>query len=126
MVLSRALADEGHYPAIDIEGSISRAMPNIISQEHLTSAQRLRYLYSRYQQSRDLISVGAYVAGSDPDTDLAIERLPAIRNFLQQGLKESFNVASSVAQLQTVLAPPKNQLQDPGANQQGRDLTIGR
>ncbi|ARN75412.1 flagellar protein export ATPase FliI [Oceanicoccus sagamiensis] len=125
VVLSRALADEGHYPAIDIEGSISRAMPNIISPEHLQSAQRLRYLYSRYQQSRDLISVGAYVAGSDPETDLAIERLPSIRNFLQQGLRESFTMAASVAELQTVLAPPKTMQADP-ASQQGRDLAIGR
>jgi flagellum-specific ATP synthase len=107
VVLSRALADEGHYPAIDIEGSISRAMPNIISAEHLRSAQRLRHLYSRYQQSRDLISVGAYVAGSDIETDIAIERLPAIRQFLRQGLQESFDLATSVAQLNDVIKPPK-------------------
>ncbi|MFA7554507.1 MAG: flagellar protein export ATPase FliI [Spongiibacteraceae bacterium] len=106
VVLSRALADEGHYPAIDIEGSISRAMPNIISPEHLALAQKLRHLYSRYQQSRDLISVGAYVAGSDPETDVAIERLPSIRKFLQQGLRESVKVAASVAELKAVLQPP--------------------
>ncbi len=113
VVLSRALADEGHYPAIDIEGSISRAMPNIVAPEHLASAQRLRHLYSRYQQSRDLISVGAYVAGSDPETDAAIERLPAIKKFLQQGLKESMSVAMSVAELKSILTPPK-----PAATQQ--------
>ena len=126
IVLSRSLADEGHYPAIDIEGSISRAMPNIISQQHFNSAQRLRYLYSRYQQSRDLISVGAYVAGSDTETDTAIERLPFISKFLQQGLNESFNLAASVAELQTVLTPPKSLSQDAGGNQQTRDLTMGR
>ena len=101
-------------------------MPNIISEEHFNSAQRLRYLYSRYQQSRDLINVGAYVAGSDLETDAAIERLPFIRKFLQQGLKESFNLAASVAELKAMLAPPKNVPQDAGANQQTRDLTIGR
>lgn len=127
VVLSRALADEGHYPAIDIEGSISRAMPNIISQQHLNSAQRLRYLYSRYQQSRDLISVGAYVAGSDPETDMAIERLPAIRQFLQQGLTESYNMNTSVAQLETVIAPQhESATNSPAANKQGRELTMGR
>ncbi len=113
VVLSRALADEGHYPAIDIEASISRAMPNIVDPDHLKSAQRLRHLYSRYQQSRDLISVGAYVAGSDPETDAAIERLPAIKNFLQQGLRESMKLAPSVAELKSVIAPPKAANQQP-------------
>jgi len=113
IVLSRELADEGHYPAIDIEASISRAMPNIISEEHLASARRLRHLYSRFQQSRDLISVGAYVAGSDPETDAAIERMPAIRRFLQQGLGESFNVAASVAEMRSLINPPKASSQEP-------------
>lgn len=106
VVLSRTLADEGHYPAVDIEGSISRAMPSVIGPEHLQAAQRLRHLYSRYQQSRDLISVGAYVPGSDPETDAAIERLPAIREFLRQGLRESVDLATSVAQLEAVIQPP--------------------
>jgi flagellum-specific ATP synthase len=105
IVLSRDLADEGHYPAINIEGSISRVMPNIVSEEHLASAQKLRQMYSRYQQSRDLISVGAYVTGSDRDTDMAIEKIPAIRNFLTQGLKEAINFSTSVLQLQHVVSP---------------------
>ena len=109
IVLSRAIADEGHYPAIDIEGSISRAMQNI---KQLKQAQRLRFLYSRYQQSRDLISVGAYVAGSDPETDLAIEKLPAIKTFLQQGLNESFDVESSFQLLNTLLATAVQQQPD--------------
>jgi flagellum-specific ATP synthase len=109
VVLSRTLADEGHYPAIDIEGSISRAMPNVVSREHLAMAQRVRQLYSRYQQSRDLISVGAYVAGSDPETDLAIERLPAIRQFLTQNLDESVSAKASLAQLQLVIKKPLQQ-----------------
>ncbi|MEE8057157.1 MAG: flagellar protein export ATPase FliI [Pseudomonadales bacterium] len=124
VVLSRVLADEGHYPAIDLEGSISRAMPNIISPEHLQSAQRLRHLYSRYQQNRDLISVGAYVAGSDPETDAAIERLPAIRNFLQQGLTESVDLEASVVQLQSVIIPLKQSPSQVG-NSLGQD-TLGQ
>ncbi|WP_339673707.1 flagellar protein export ATPase FliI [Dasania marina] len=112
IVLSRAIADEGHYPAIDIEGSISRAMQNIVTDKQLKQAQRLRFLYSRYQQSRDLISVGAYVAGSDPETDLAIEKLPAIKTFLQQGLNESFDVESSFQLLNTLLATAVQQQPD--------------
>ncbi len=106
LVLSRTLADEGHYPAIDLEGSISRAMPSVVSAEHMQLAQRLRHLYSRYQQSRDLINVGAYVPGSDPETDAAIERLPVIRQFLQQSLNEAVNFGTSLAQLHAVLNPP--------------------
>src|SRR5690606_31335645 len=76
VVLSRRLAEEGHYPAIDIEASISRAMPQIVPPDHLRQAQQLKQLYARYQQSRDLISVGAYAAGSDPLTDKAIAAMP--------------------------------------------------
>jgi len=103
VVLSRALADEGHYPAIDIEASISRAMPNVVSPDHLRAAQRLKQLYSRYQQSRDLISVGAYVPGSDPETDDAIRMLPTVRAFLRQDLRESVPFAESSAQLDAIL-----------------------
>ena len=87
-VLSRSLAEEGHYPAIDIEASISRVMPHVVSMEQLNQAQRFKQLYARYQQTSDLISVGAYVAGSDPEIDFAIERFPAMKRFLQQGLNE--------------------------------------
>ncbi|MGC3555728.1 flagellum-specific ATP synthase FliI, partial [Pseudomonas aeruginosa] len=73
-VLSRRLAEEGHYPAIYIEPSISRVMPLVVEAEHLRDAQRFKQLWTRYQQSRDLISVRAYVAGADPETDLANAR----------------------------------------------------
>jgi flagellum-specific ATP synthase len=106
VVLSRTLADEGHYPAIDIEASISRAMTNIVDDQHLKAAQRLKQLYSRYQQSRDLINVGAYVSGSDADTDMAIERLPAIRAFLQQGLNQSVSLEESVSSMKVVVQAP--------------------
>lgn len=106
IVLSRELADEGHYPAIDIESSISRVMPNIINMSHLQQAQRLKQWYSRYQQNRDLISVGAYVPGSDPETDQAIERLPAIRQFLQQHLNQSVDFNASLNGLVNVTKPP--------------------
>lgn len=88
IVLSRTLADSGHYPAIDVESSISRVMPQVVSDEHLQSARRIRQVYSTYQQNRDLISIGAYNRGTDPRIDLAIKAEPMINNFLQQGMKE--------------------------------------
>jgi flagellum-specific ATP synthase len=106
VVLSRQLAEEGHYPAIDVEASISRAMPAVVSPQHLGMAQTLKQIYSRYQQNRDLISVGAYVPGSNPEIDQAIERVPHFRSFLQQGLNERFSFSDSVQQLQQVLNPP--------------------
>jgi flagellum-specific ATP synthase len=107
IVLSRSLAEEGHYPAIDVEASISRVMPHIISSEHLQEAQRFKQIYARYQQARDLISVGAYVAGSDPQTDFAIERIERMKQFLMQGLTEQANSAISVAQMTNTIALPK-------------------
>jgi flagellum-specific ATP synthase len=86
IVLSRSLADQGHYPAIDIESSISRVMTNLISREHFELVRRFKYLYARYQRSRDLISVGAYVAGSDPELDQAIEFNPKLESFLRQDM----------------------------------------
>jgi len=105
IVLSRQLAEQGHYPAIDIEASISRAMPSIVEAAHLKAAMRFKQLYSKYQQNTDLIAVGAYVRGSDPDTDFAIEKMPTIRQFLQQGLHESFNVEQSLQMLAMSLQP---------------------
>lgn len=99
IVLSRRLAEEGHYPAIDIEASISRAMPHVVTDAHLKGAMRVKQLYSKYQQNQDLIAVGAYVKGSDPDTDQAIKLMPEIRAFLQQGLGESFTIDQSLEAL---------------------------
>jgi len=104
VTLSRRLAEEGHYPAIDIEGSVSRVMPQIVSAEHAQRAQRFKQLYSRFQQNRDLINVGAYAAGSDPETDLAIKLMPYMRRFLQQSLGESVDFESSREELSLVLA----------------------
>ena len=88
VVLSRTLADSGHYPAIDIEASISRVMPMVVSEEHQLMARRIRQVYSNYKQNQDLISIGAYAKGSDPRVDLAIRAEPAINALLQQGMKQ--------------------------------------
>ncbi|SFO87498.1 flagellar protein export ATPase FliI [Pseudomonas borbori] len=105
IVLSRRLAEEGHYPAIDIEASISRVMPQVVTREHQRSAQRFKQLWARYQQSRDLISVGAYVPGGDADTDLAIARQPAMVEYLRQSLGESESLERSRAQLMATFTP---------------------
>ncbi len=105
IVLSRSLAEQGHYPAIDIEASISRAMPQIVDEQHLAAAMRFRQLMSKYSQNEDLIAIGAYVAGSDPDTDSAISSMPTMRKFLQQGLKESVGLKESKNWLNIALQP---------------------
>jgi flagellum-specific ATP synthase len=99
IVLNRTLAESGHYPAIDIEQSISRAMHNITQPAHQQLTRRLKQLYSRYQRSRDLISVGAYSAGADPVLDEAIARHGRIESFLQQDISERANVTESLGQL---------------------------
>jgi flagellum-specific ATP synthase len=88
IVLSRQLADAGHYPAIDIEQSISRVMPQLVTPEHLELARRFKQLYSRYQRARDLLAVGAYAPGSDPLLDRAIALYPRLEAFLQQPMEK--------------------------------------
>ncbi|MFA3790595.1 flagellar protein export ATPase FliI [Aliiglaciecola sp. SL4] len=88
IVLSRNLAESGHYPAIDIESSISRVMPMVVSEEHLMASRRIKQVYSNYQQNKDLINIGAYTKGSDPRMDLAIAAEPVINTFLQQSMKQ--------------------------------------
>lgn len=95
IVLSRGLAESGHYPSIDVEASISRAMTEITSKEHQRSAQQLRQLYSAYQRNQDLINLGAYVPGSDPIVDAAISLHPDIKAFLAQDMHTAVNLEKS-------------------------------
>lgn len=106
IVLSRRLAEAGHYPAIDIEASISRVMTAITSEEHQQAARQLKYLYSLYEQNRDLITVGAYNRGSDPRVDEAIAYNPKIMNFLKQGINEGVPFAQSIHQLASIFNSP--------------------
>ena len=103
IVLSRSLSDQGHYPAIDVEMSISRAITEIVSPQQLEWVRRFRYLYSRYQRSRDLISVGAYVRGSDPALDEAILLYPRLEAFLQQNMRERAGYGDSCFQLEHLI-----------------------
>ncbi len=103
IVLSRRLAEEGHYPAIDIEASISRAMPHIVNQKMLMKAQKFKHLYSIYQQNKDLISVGAYTPGNNSDLDLAVKLFPVLQAFLEQRLDEAFSIQESEEGLNAIV-----------------------
>jgi len=102
-VLSRALAETGHFPAIDIEQSASRVMHNVVSREHFDMARRFRAMYSRYQKSKDLIQVGAYMSGSDPQLDEAIRLQPTMAAFLQQDMFEAASMDESLTAMAAVL-----------------------
>lgn len=86
--LSRALANRGHYPAVDVLESLSRLMPEVVSREHLQAAQTLRELLAAYRDQEDLISIGAYRRGSNPTVDTAIELQEQIHQLLRQGREE--------------------------------------
>lgn len=96
IVLSRSLAEMGHYPAIDIEASISRVMNEIVSPEHMEFSRHLKQLYSIYEQNRDLISVGAYSQGSNPQIDEAMIYYPRIMEFLSQNISEAVQFEQSL------------------------------
>jgi flagellum-specific ATP synthase len=99
VVLARRLGDMGHFPAIDIEASISRAMNQITKPEHQQAARWVKRVYSTYEKNRDLISVGAYIRGSDPRIDESINLNPPILEFLQQDMHTPFPFANSLRDL---------------------------
>ncbi len=103
IVLSRSLAESGHYPAIDIEASVSRTIDSIIPEQQYRQALRLKQSYSVYRRNHDLISVGAYAQGHDEKLDAAVARYPKIEAFLQQGVGERASVEESAAALARVM-----------------------
>lgn len=103
VVLSRTLAEAGHFPAIDVETSISRVMPSICDAQQLEAARRFRALFSRYQRNRDLLAVGAYVAGADAALDAAIAAYPRMEDFLQQPMQERAPLATARSELAELL-----------------------
>ncbi|UZG49974.1 flagellar protein export ATPase FliI [Caldimonas thermodepolymerans] len=103
IVLTRELAESGHYPAIDVEKSASRVMHNVASPQHLEAARRFRQMYARYNRSRDLLQIGAYAPGQDPELDAAVRAFPAMRALLQQDMHERATLEDSVAQMQATV-----------------------
>ena len=102
VVLSRRLAEAGHYPAIDIEASISRAMTALISDAHYAQVRQFKQLLASFQRNRDLVSVGAYARGSDPTLDRAIALWPQLEQFLQQGIFEQADFGASLQALDQI------------------------
>ena len=106
IVLSREIAEAGIYPPIDVEQSISRSMVRIAPPRQLEAANEFRRIYSYYMRHRDLITVGAYRKGSDPQLDRAVQLWPLIESFLSQSLHEPVSLGNSVAQLEALLNTP--------------------
>ncbi len=103
IVLSREIAESGRYPAIDVEASVSRVMVDIASERHLQLAARFKQLYSLYAQNKDLINVGAYKQGTDPQIDLAIQKHSELEAFLSQSIHEAFDLEQSLKALELSL-----------------------
>lgn len=102
IVLSRRLADSGHFPAIDLEASISRVMVNVVSDEHIAVYKQFKALYSKYEENRDLINIGAYAPGSDPLIDQAINMMPHFSNYLKQDIGEAADFEQSLLALKAL------------------------
>lgn len=99
IILSRTLAGKNHYPAIDILNSVSRLMSEIATDEHKNAASFARDLLATYKNSEDLINIGAYVKGSNPKVDMAIQHNDELNNYLRQGIKEHSEFKDSVTRL---------------------------
>jgi flagellum-specific ATP synthase len=106
VVLSRKLAERGHFPAIDVPRSISRCMPQVASEERVELAQRARGLLAAYAEAEDLVAIGAYQAGSVPRLDRALARMPALEAFLRQSFAEESDPAQVDAELRRIWEDP--------------------
>lgn len=103
LMLSRKLADRGHFPALDVAGSVSRVMAAIVPPPQMLAAQRFKQLYNRLEESRDLISIGGYRPGNDAELDRAVSLQPAMNEFLCQDMTSAVSFADSVAALEAIV-----------------------
>lgn len=99
IVLSRDLAHKGHYPAVDVLRSISRVMYDIVEDDHLDMARKLVKVLATYREAEDLINIGAYIDGTDPQIDFAKKMIHKINSFLQQDINQSITFKESVVRL---------------------------
>lgn len=106
IVLSRQLAERGHYPAIEVTQSISRVMDKVIERSHQEDAARMKALLAVYRENEELLTLGAYARGSNPELDDAIDKMPQIRAFLRQRVEEGTRLNESVGELHRIIHPP--------------------
>lgn len=99
IVMSRDLANQGHYPAINVSESVSRVMTNIVDEDHVRAARKLKEVVANYEKERDLILIGAYESGSNPSVDYAIEMIDEVNSFLKQGTHEKVPLSESSEEL---------------------------
>ena len=102
IVLSRELAQIGHYPAVDVLSSVSRLMKDVVSETHLDCASKVRSILATYKRAEDLVNIGAYVEGSNPRIDHALKYIDKVNAFLQQGIYEAVTFDEAVAELQRI------------------------
>ena len=103
IVLTRKLANENHFPAIDVNASISRLMVNIVDEEHREVASKLRDILSVYAKNEDLISIGAYKSGTNPKLDFAISKIDKVNEFLMQKIEENFSKEEIFQKMKEIL-----------------------
>ena len=107
VVLSRKLAHSNHYPAIDILGSVSRVMPEVTAAPHQAASRKLRALLAAHRDAEDLISIGAYQAGTRPEVDEAVAKLPAINRFLRQEIDDASDMPQAISGLMALAGEGK-------------------
>lgn len=103
VVLSRDLAMQNHYPAVDVLASVSRVMIDIVDGSHRKAAEEVRSILASYRDAKDLIDIGAYVAGSNPRTDYAISKIDSVLEFLRQGIADQISVDEAVSLLKSIM-----------------------
>jgi len=103
IVLSRRLASRGQYPAIDVNESISRLRTEVVDEEQLNQSQSILEMMADFRDSEDMINIGAYVGGSNPRVDQAIEKIDAIKGFLKQDMKEASSFEDTLAKMKSVV-----------------------
>lgn len=109
IILSRDLAARNHYPAIDIVGSVSRVMRDVVEISHLKLAKQIMEIMAVYKDAEDLINIGAYVSGSNPKIDNALKYIDAINNFLKQDIDEKSNMEDAISTMRQIFSKSKEQ-----------------
>jgi flagellum-specific ATP synthase len=105
IVLSRELADQGHYPAIDVLASISRLMPQVAEPAHMRLREHLIRVMAAYRRAEDLVNINAYVRGTNPEIDYALEKIGPVTRYLRQTSNEAISLEQAIQELAEIFAP---------------------